>query len=90
MVKSKYTERAHTLNLSNEQLGTVESQGKLSASMMYGSARFNAWGSARGFASGEATEMAKEETINYFCEQYRLMFEENIDGYIKNFSSDLK
>ena len=33
------------------------------------------------------TEMAKgrEETLEYFCEQYRKMLEENLDDYIENF-----
>jgi hypothetical protein len=29
---------------------------------------------------------AKEDTIEYFCEQYRLMLEENLDDYIENFA----
>jgi hypothetical protein len=28
---------------------------------------------------------AREEAIEYFCEQYRLMLEENLDDYIENF-----
>lgn len=28
----------------------------------------------------------REETLRYFCEQYRLMLEENLDDYINNFS----
>ena len=30
---------------------------------------------------------AKDETIKYFVEQYRLMLEENLDDYITNFST---
>lgn len=36
------------IRLANEQLGDI-SRGKASASMMYATARFNAWVSARGF-----------------------------------------
>ncbi|MGN5479473.1 DUF3144 domain-containing protein [Cupriavidus basilensis] len=28
--------------------------------------------------------------LNYFCEQYRRMLEENVDDYIENFSTYIK
>lgn len=73
------------IHLSNEQLSQVDSPGKVSASMLYGTARFNAWRSACGFSSSEQMAAAREDTLKYFCEQYRLMLEENLDDYIENF-----
>lgn len=75
---------AHIL-LSNEQLKDLDSHGKVSASMLFATTRFNAWVSACGFSSVERMANAREETLEYFCEQYRLMLEENLDDYIKNF-----
>ncbi len=58
--------------------------------MMYATARFNAWLTACGH-SGEATlAAAKQETLDYFVAQYRLMLEENLDDYIANFASYMK
>ena len=74
------------IHLSNDQLKTVDSKGKVSASMMYSVARFNAWVSACGFHSGEEMAEAREKTIKYFLEQYQLMLEENLDDYIEHFS----
>lgn len=73
------------INLSNEQLKTFENMGKVSASMMFGTTRFNAWVSARGFKSGEEMAEAREAMLRYFCEQYRMMLEDNIDDHIENF-----
>jgi hypothetical protein len=53
--------------------------------MMYATSRFNAWVSACGFESGEQMAASREQTLKYFCDQYRLMLEENLDDYIKNF-----
>jgi predicted metal-dependent hydrolase len=73
------------IKLSNEQISKDVSHGKVSASMLYAAARFNAWVSATGFVS--RTEMAKsrEETLDYFCKEYRKMLEENLDDYIQNY-----
>jgi hypothetical protein len=45
----------------------------------------NAWISARGFASREDMAQSREETLNYFIEQYRRMLEENLDDCSKTF-----
>ena len=86
-VDAEFYDRADAhIHLSNDQLAKVESRGKVSASMMYGTSRFNAWVSACGYSSGEQMAAAREETLKYFCDQYRLMLEENFDDYIKSFS----
>lgn len=77
------------IDLSNEQVRDKR-PGKVSASMMYATARFNAWVSACGFRSGPEMAKARQETIEYFVQQYRLMLEENLDDYIKNFEPNMK
>ena len=72
------------IDLANDQLREVE-RGKVSASMMYAVARFNAWVSACGFRSAEQMREARGETVVYFTEQYRKMLEENLDDYIGSF-----
>lgn len=76
--------------LSNDQLAAVDDRGKVSASMLYGTARFNAWITALGCADGDQLAAAREETLSYFCDQYRLMLEENIDDYIANFAKYIR
>ncbi|MGF6221357.1 DUF3144 domain-containing protein [Pseudomonas frederiksbergensis] len=74
------------INLSNKQLREFGDLGKVSASMMFGTTRFNAWVSARNFKSGEKMAQAREAMLKYFCEQYRMMLEDNLDDHINNFS----
>ncbi len=81
----KFYNRADAhIHLANEHLKDI-SRGKVSASMMYAVARFNAWVSACGFHSSEEMKASREETIEYFVTQYRKMLEENLDDYIKGF-----
>lgn len=70
--------------LANEQNKEI-GRGKVSASLMYATARFNSWVSACGFDSAEDMQGAKQETIDYFVKQYRAMLEENLDDYIEHF-----
>ena len=53
--------------------------------MMYATARFNAYVSWIGFEDAAAMAEARDETVGYFVEQYRLMLEENLGDYIDNF-----
>lgn len=90
-VDDKFYERADShIYLSNDQLKVEKGRGKVSASMMYATARFNAWVTACGFASADQMAGDREKTIAYFVEQYRLMLEENLDDYISNFASYMK
>ena len=73
------------IELSNEQLKTFENIGQVNASMMFGTTRVNAWVSARSFKSGEEMAQAREAMLKYFCDQYRLMLEDNLDDHINNF-----
>ncbi len=85
-----FYERADAhIDLSNAQVKDVD-RGKVSASMLYGTSRFNAWVSACGFKSGEEMAAAREETITYYMEQYRLMLGENLDDYIEHFAKHMQ
>ncbi|APW44671.1 DUF3144 domain-containing protein [Rhodoferax saidenbachensis] len=85
-VDDKFYDRADAhIHLTNDHQTEI-GRGKASASMLYATARFNAWVSACGFSNGAEMEQAKTETLDYFLEQYRLMLEENLDDYILNFS----
>jgi len=72
------------IHLSNSQIGEV-TPGKVSASMMYATARFNAYMSWIAFSNAEDMAEAREETVNYFVEQYQAALEENLDDYVRNF-----
>lgn len=72
------------IHLSNDQL-KQSTPGKVSASTMYASARFNAWLTACGFESGEAMQSRRDENIEYFVREYRKMLETNMDEYIARF-----
>ena len=90
-VDDSFYERADAhIHLSNDQIEGSVGRGKVSASMMYSVARFNAWVSACGFDSANQMAEAKEETLAYFCEQFKLMLAENLDDYIRNFDRYMK
>jgi hypothetical protein len=85
-VDDKFYERADAhIHLSNEQLEDID-RVRASASMMYATARFNAWVSARGVGTKEEMAASREETIDYFLNEYRRMLEENFDDYVENFA----
>ena len=81
-----YNRADAVIHLANAQLESA-TRGKVSASCMYGTARFNAWITACGFDSGPELVEAREETIEYFVKQYRAMLEEHLDDYIEHFST---
>ncbi len=72
------------IDLANAQLKDA-SRGKVSASLMYATARFNAWITACEAGSDEELRSGKGESIDYFVAQYRSMLEENLIAYIDNF-----
>jgi len=81
-----FFERADAhIHLANEQVKMIEN-GKVSASMMFAVARFNAWINAGQFNSSQEMEAAKSEALEYFSNEYRKMLEENLNDYIKNFN----
>tara|TARA_R110002049_G_scaffold137746_1_gene297781 strand:+ start:231 stop:527 length:297 start_codon:yes stop_codon:yes gene_type:complete len=76
--------------LSNDQIAKGVSAGKVSASNMYATARFNVWLSASGCESGEELAEGKTEITEYFVAEYKKMLEENLDNYCKNFDDYMK
>lgn len=89
-VDDKFYDRADAIiQLANEQNHDI-GRGKVSASLMYATARFNAWISACGFQSGIKMEAAKQKTIDYFTEQYRAMLKENLEDYIGKLDAYMK
>lgn len=70
--------------VANGQSGKAE-QGKVSATFLYGAARFNTFLVAS--ASDSATEFAsrKEDAMEYFVAEYKKMLEEHFADYTDNF-----
>lgn len=82
---SAFFDRADAhIHLANDQSGNVK-RGQVSASLLYGAARFNAFVSACKAESAEHLQSSKEMIIEYFMKEYRLMLEENLNDYVKNF-----
>ncbi|WP_405231945.1 DUF3144 domain-containing protein [Lentisalinibacter salinarum] len=81
----QFYERADAvITLANEQMTTTD-RGKVSASLMFATARFNSFVSACQASSSEDLAAGREEIIRYFVEQYQTMLTENLDDYIANF-----
>lgn len=78
------------IKLSNNQISKEIPLGDIGASMMYSTARFNAWMNAYSCDNGVEISVQKQETINYFVEEYRKMLSENLDEYIENFAAYMK
>jgi hypothetical protein len=74
------------IHLANDQAENAGHE-MVNASLMFASARFSAFVSARGFASSEAMQAKRAETIEYFVTGFRQMLEGNLDAYIKNFET---
>jgi hypothetical protein len=82
-----FFDRAHAhLRMANGHLSDA-SQGRVSASLMYACARFNAWVSANHRESPAELKKAYGETIEYFVAEYRKMLVKNLDDYVHNFDT---
>ena len=77
------------INLSNDQTKEAARE-MVNASMLFASARFCAWLSAGGYASGESMAARKDEIVDYFVDGFRQMLEGNVDAYIRNFDAYMK
>ena len=64
--------------------------GKVSASMLYAAARFNAFIVASSAESKEEADKNKVEAIEYFTSQYRSMLLANMNDYIEKYDEYLK
>jgi hypothetical protein len=72
------------IHLANEQCKDAP-KGKVSSSLLYAAARFNAFIVAVKASNMEEMKSDKNKAINYFTEQYRKMLIENLDDYIENY-----
>ncbi|MFT6153041.1 MAG: hypothetical protein ACJAYK_001007 [Crocinitomicaceae bacterium] len=77
------------IKVANE-LSTDHDLGKVSASMLYAAARFNAFIVASSAGSKEQAEENKADAINYFTEQYRSMLLANMNDYIEKYDDYMK
>lgn len=68
--------------LANEQITKDLTLGEVSASFMYGSARFSTWMAAASFETAEDMSTAKADVIEYFVKEYKLSLEEHINNHI--------
>ncbi len=74
------------IHLANSQLSPETHSGKVGSSLMYASARFSASLSAIGFANGEEFTKEKEQIIDFYTNQFKLMLSDNLDDYAQNFA----
>jgi hypothetical protein len=90
-VDDKFYDRADAhIHLSNDQISKEIGTGKVSASMMFATARFNAYLSAKGYDSAADFSGEKSIVMKYFVDEYTKMLEENIDDYIESFDNYMK
>jgi hypothetical protein len=86
-VDEKYYERADAhIRLSNDQITPDVGHGKVSASFMFGAARFNAHLTATSWDTQQEFSEGKEAAIKYFVGEYRKMLDEHMDDYEMNFN----
>lgn len=86
----EFYNRADTfIDLANQHAVSA-ARDSVSASLMYSSARFNAWINATGHLSAESMREGKLERIAQCVAQYRTMLDENMDSYIRNFDDYMK
>ncbi len=86
-VDAHFYERADAvIALANAQCRELE-RGQVSASTLFGAARFNAWVAACGHASAAGLQADKAEVIEYFVAQYRAMLESHLEDYVANFAN---
>jgi len=78
------------IHLANSQISEEITRGRVSASMMYATARFNAWVSACGWQNSQEMTEAKDDVVEYFISEYRKMLEENFEDYIENYERYMK
>lgn len=64
--------------------------GKVSASMLYAAARFNAFIVASSAKDKAEADRNKVEAIEYFTNQYRNMLMANMDDYVEKYDEYLK
>jgi hypothetical protein len=83
--EQEFWERADkVIALANEQCDEC-TVGEVSSSLLYATARFNAFNIASSSIDIEELKNDKDEAIRYLTEQYNKMLTENFDDHIENF-----
>jgi len=77
------------IRIANEQCKNT-SDGKVSSSLLYAAARFNAFIIASTSEDVSDLMKNKDEALNYYCDQYRKMLIENLDDNIDNYAKYFK
>ena len=72
------------IHLANEHY-EQDGDGKVGYAMLYAAARFNAFIVSATAGQKQDIIDEKQQAVDYFTEQYRKMFSENIDDYAENF-----
>ena len=86
----EFFERADAIiNLANSQCDDF-SIGKVSSSLLFAAARFNAFIVASSAKDLDELTKEKEEAIKHFKQQYEKVFIENMDEYIKNYGKNIE
>ena len=76
--------------LANNQINEQASEGEVSASLLFSASRFNAWVNAMSFENADEMKKAKDESIEFFVNEYRMMLEDNLSDYIENYDEYLQ
>ncbi|HIQ07526.1 MAG TPA: DUF3144 domain-containing protein [Thiotrichaceae bacterium] len=76
--------------LANNQINEQASEGEVSASFLFSASRFNAWVNAMSFENADEMKQAKDESIEFFVNEYRMMLEDNLSDYIENYDEYLQ
>ena len=77
------------INLLNEQCQTAPGN-DVGASILFASARFNAFNFAKAAGSAEGLAFDREKALEYFTTEFRNMMASNLDDFIANFDKFLK
>lgn len=75
------------IKLANTQMEKGIQAGEVSPSFMYGLARYSAWFTASGWTNDKDMADARDETVEFFVNEFRRMLELNMDDYIQNFDN---
>ena len=79
---SEFIQRADEhIAIANQQLQRGLTLGEVSASFMYGSARFSTYMTCTSFDSAEDMLAEKNEIIDYFVNEYKLALEEHLNNF---------
>ncbi|MDQ7084962.1 MAG: DUF3144 domain-containing protein [Sulfurovum sp.] len=86
VLDEKFYERADAhIALANGSMNEKLHPGLVANSLMFGASRFNAWVTASGYQKSEDLANEKDDIVEFFAKQYKLMLAENIDSYVENF-----